>query len=84
MHANNTVNGMVTIRASKSEKIMQKEFESHIDFHSRSYITFIHLERWFGQKLDFILCIYITAAIFVLIITRGSILFGVFNNDAEN
>ena len=72
VHANNTVNGIITIRSCNSESLMLKEFEGHIDFHTRCYLTFIYLERWFGQKLDFILSFYIAAAIFILILTKGS------------
>ena len=66
------MNGMITIRACNSESLMLKEFEGHVDDHSRCYLTFINLERWFGQKLDFILSFYIAAAIFILILTKGN------------
>ena len=48
----NSISGISVIRSSKNEDKFFKEFKVHIDYHTRSSITFTCINRWFAVRLD--------------------------------
>ncbi|XP_057653043.1 ATP-binding cassette sub-family C member 4-like [Diorhabda carinulata] len=63
-HLNSTLNGIVTIRASKTEDILKDEFDAHQDVHTAAWYLTIGCMDSFGLWLD-ILCIIFLACIIV-------------------
>ena len=57
----NTIAGLMTIRACKNEKRFIKEFENHLDNHTKTCIIYAALNRWFAFRLDVILLVYVVA-----------------------
>lgn len=55
----NTISGLVTIRACKNEQIFNEEFQNHLDNHTKTTLIYGGLNRWFGFRLDIVLCAYI-------------------------
>ncbi|KAG5885794.1 hypothetical protein JTB14_031511 [Gonioctena quinquepunctata] len=74
-HVNATLNGISTIRASRVEDIVIREFDDHQDTHtSASYLTIV-CSSFFGLWLD-IVCVVFTACVvfsFVLIYSVSSV-----------
>jgi len=48
----NSISGISVIRSSKNEDKFFKEFKVHLDYHTRSSITFTCINRWFAIRLD--------------------------------
>lgn len=71
VHANSSLAGLATIRASGNKEKFYREFETHYDSHSKAYFSFICIQRWFSIRLDFIVLIYIIFAIFSSIVAKG-------------
>jgi ABC-type multidrug transport system fused ATPase/permease subunit len=73
IHVNNTINGIHTIRAARLEKMAKEDFQAYSDDHTTLKHTFVTLERWFGQKLDIMIVLYLISAIFSLIFTKDTL-----------
>ena len=71
VHANSTLSGISTIRASNKMKIFNKEFETHLDYHTRAYFAFICTQRWFSLRLDLIVCFFMMFAVYSSILAKG-------------
>ena len=48
---NNTISGLATIRSTKNEDKLNEEFYAHSDFHTRSVMAFMYVNRWLGVRL---------------------------------
>ena len=51
VHVNNTISGLATIRSTKAEEKLNEEFYCHSDYHTRSVMAFIYVNRWLGVRL---------------------------------
>lgn len=51
VHLNNTLSGLVLIRAANKQEKINKEFYEIMDFHTRSVTTFLYINRWFAIRL---------------------------------
>uniref|UniRef100_A0A4W3I4Q7 ATP binding cassette subfamily C member 4 (PEL blood group) n=1 Tax=Callorhinchus milii TaxID=7868 RepID=A0A4W3I4Q7_CALMI len=67
-HLSSSLEGIWTIRATKTEPQFQAKFDDHQDLHSEAWFLFLTTSRWFAVRLD-VLC-----AIFVTTVAFGSIL----------
>lgn len=73
IHANSTIEGIITIRASKKEDILVKEFDAHYDYHTRAHFGFFVVHRWFGLRLDFLCSVYTIITLFACIFLRDNL-----------
>lgn len=51
VHVNNTLSGLVSIKAARMDATLNKEFFVHTDYHTRAVTTFLFINRWFGSRL---------------------------------
>lgn len=71
-HVSATINGLTTIRAARSEVMLEDEFDVHQDSHTSAwYLTIVCISS-FGLWLDLLCFIFITCVIFGFIITSQS------------
>lgn len=73
VHTNNTIEGIAIIRASGTEQILCREFETHNDNHSRAFFGFLGAHRWFGLRLDFLCSVYAITTLFGYIFFKDHI-----------
>uniref|UniRef100_A0A669C2N7 Multidrug resistance-associated protein 4 n=1 Tax=Oreochromis niloticus TaxID=8128 RepID=A0A669C2N7_ORENI len=66
-HLSSSLNGLSTIRASRSEEKLTKDFDVHQDLHSEAWFLFLMTSRWFALRLDSICSIFITLTAFGLV-----------------
>uniref|UniRef100_A0A668SA07 Multidrug resistance-associated protein 4 n=1 Tax=Oreochromis aureus TaxID=47969 RepID=A0A668SA07_OREAU len=66
-HLSSSLNGLSTIRASRSEEKLTKDFDAHQDLHSEAWFLFLMTSRWFALRLDSICSIFITLTAFGLV-----------------
>ena len=71
IHANNTIEGLSTIRVSKCASLLTQEFHEHCDNHSRAFFAFHCCHRWFGFRLDLLCSVYTFITLFASIFLRG-------------
>lgn len=62
-HINASLGGLTTIRASKAQQILIKEFDKHLDLNSSSTYMVISAARCFGYYLDLLCLVYIATII---------------------
>ncbi|XP_043548623.1 multidrug resistance-associated protein 4 [Chiloscyllium plagiosum] len=67
-HLSSSLQGVWTIRATKTEQQFQAKFDEHQDLHSGTWFLFLSTSRWLAVRLD-ALC-----AVFVSIVAFGSII----------
>ncbi|XP_067890479.1 multidrug resistance-associated protein 4 isoform X2 [Heterodontus francisci] len=67
-HLSSSLQGIWTIRATKTEQQFQAKFDEHQDLHSETWFLFLSTSRWLAVRLD-ALC-----AVFVSTVAFGSIL----------
>uniref|UniRef100_A0A3B4GJ00 Multidrug resistance-associated protein 4 n=1 Tax=Pundamilia nyererei TaxID=303518 RepID=A0A3B4GJ00_9CICH len=75
-HLSSSLNGLSTIRASRSEEKLKKYFDAHQDLHSEAWFLFLMTSRWFALRLDSICSIFITLTAFGLILLRDGLVAG--------
>uniref|UniRef100_A0A668S4I0 Multidrug resistance-associated protein 4 n=1 Tax=Oreochromis aureus TaxID=47969 RepID=A0A668S4I0_OREAU len=75
-HLSSSLNGLSTIRASRSEEKLTKDFDAHQDLHSEAWFLFLMTSRWFALRLDSICSIFITLTAFGLILLRDGLVAG--------
>uniref|UniRef100_A0A669CZP7 Multidrug resistance-associated protein 4 n=1 Tax=Oreochromis niloticus TaxID=8128 RepID=A0A669CZP7_ORENI len=75
-HLSSSLNGLSTIRASRSEEKLTKDFDVHQDLHSEAWFLFLMTSRWFALRLDSICSIFITLTAFGLILLRDGLVAG--------
>uniref|UniRef100_A0A3P8RDG4 Multidrug resistance-associated protein 4 n=1 Tax=Astatotilapia calliptera TaxID=8154 RepID=A0A3P8RDG4_ASTCA len=75
-HLSSSLNGLSTIRASRSEEKLKKDFDAHQDLHSEAWFLFLMTSRWFALRLDSICSIFITLTAFGLILLRDGLVAG--------
>lgn len=68
-HINATLEGLTTIRASKVQKILIKQFDKHQDLHSSATHMNMTASRAFGFYLDVFCISYIATIIFTFLAT---------------
>lgn len=66
-HFNASLNGLVTIRASKAEKRLKQEFDKHQDAHTSAWFLTIACISAFGLWLDFICIAFVATITFAFI-----------------
>ena len=71
VHTSNSILGLTTIRASKSQNILIKEFDNHSNNNTEAYFAFITSNRWFAIRLDIIVAIYSIIVIYSCIIAKS-------------
>eukprot|EP00794_Sanderia_malayensis_P016216 gene16216-17849_t len=64
-HLSATLEGLASIRAFKATRIVEDEFYECQDHSSDGWFLFINGGRWFGQRLDLILALFVISAIFI-------------------
>ncbi|CAG9858692.1 unnamed protein product [Phyllotreta striolata] len=57
-HVNSTLNGIITVRASKAEDILMDEFDDHQDAHTGAWYLLIACMSSFGLWLDMICLVF--------------------------
>eukprot|EP00794_Sanderia_malayensis_P005601 gene5601-6290_t len=67
-HLSATLEGLASIRAFKATRIVEDEFYECQDHSSDGWFLFINGARWFAQKLDLILALFVISAIFIPLI----------------
>ncbi|XP_018322247.1 multidrug resistance-associated protein 4-like [Agrilus planipennis] len=71
-HLNATFNGLTTIRASKSESILAKEFDYHQDTHTSAWYITIACFSAYGLWVDLLSVIFITCVTYsFILISQG-------------
>ncbi len=63
-HLSSTLEGLSSIRAYKAVKIVTDEFNECQDHCSDGWLLYITAARWFAQRLDSVLLIFIAIVIF--------------------
>ena len=63
-HFSETLEGLPTIRASQAVDVVIKEFYQCQDHQSDGWYMFFSTSKWFGQRLDIIVLIFVVAAIY--------------------
>ncbi|KAL2644293.1 hypothetical protein R1flu_011880 [Riccia fluitans] len=68
-HFAQTLQGLTSVRAYGIEAAMHDHFRDLIDANHRAMISFLHLSRWLGTRLDFTaaICVATTALLAVLL-----------------
>ena len=70
VHVNNTLDGMLTIRACKNNQLFCNEFDQHMNNYTKVCSSTIHVQRWFQCRLDLISALFAAVAIFSSILGR--------------
>ncbi|CAG0903212.1 unnamed protein product [Darwinula stevensoni] len=60
-HLSASLNGLATIRASRTESIFMQEFDNHQDRHTSAWFLFLSGTRWLGIWLDWLIVVYLAA-----------------------
>ncbi len=68
----NTISGLATIRANRSENKFYDQFTMHLDNNTRATAAFINTTRWFGSRLDWIAAVYVFITIFSCILLKSN------------
>jgi ATP-binding cassette, subfamily C (CFTR/MRP), member 1 len=68
-----TLNGLFTIRAFKSESRFQRQIEERINANQRPYLYGFTTNRWLGMRMDFISGLITQTLATVAIFGRGSV-----------
>ncbi|CAG7835020.1 unnamed protein product, partial [Allacma fusca] len=63
-HLSATLQGLTTIRASKSEEILIKQFDGYQNIHSSVFYVFMGGDRWFGIWLEMISMLFIVFVVY--------------------
>lgn len=66
-HMTTSVNGMMTIRAFKAQKMLTQEFDHLQDRHTSSWFLFIAANRCFAMWIDFFTYTFIATCVYTLI-----------------
>jgi hypothetical protein len=72
IHATSTAAGLVTIRASKNQEVLVREFETHYDDHTKAYFAVVCVNRWFGIRLGNIVVFYTVFIVYACIAAKGN------------
>ncbi|XP_025405411.1 probable multidrug resistance-associated protein lethal(2)03659 isoform X2 [Sipha flava] len=72
-HMNESLQGLITIRAYKAEDMLFREFDKHQDLHSSAWYSFISTNQAFGLWLDTVCYFYICIVIFSFLIIGNDI-----------
>ncbi|KAG7200525.1 hypothetical protein KM043_001089 [Ampulex compressa] len=67
-HVNSSMLGLTTIRSSKAEMIVRKEFDVHQDVHTRAYFLTISTSTAFGFALDIVSIAFVAFVTYSFII----------------
>ncbi|XP_034938713.1 multidrug resistance-associated protein 4-like [Chelonus insularis] len=67
-HVNSSLSGLTTIRSSKSQELVRKEFDSFQNVHSSACSTVIFTSAWFGLWLDVVTILFVTLITYCFII----------------
>ncbi|XP_077301168.1 ATP-binding cassette sub-family C member 4-like [Arctopsyche grandis] len=66
-HVTSSLNGIVTIRASRSQYKLVKEFDSRQDIHTTAFNSYIVFNATIGYWLDIICLVFLTCICFVFV-----------------
>ncbi|GLV41553.1 uncharacterized protein CBL_06782 [Carabus blaptoides fortunei] len=68
-HVSASLDGLTTIRASGAQFLLQKEFDTHQDLHTRSWFLIIGTQSAFGFCLDLISVLFLAIVTFSFMLT---------------
>ncbi len=70
IQVNNTLTGMLTIRACQNIEIFHRNFEQNLDSYTKVCNSSIHVQRWFQSRLDLICSLFAAVAILFSILGK--------------
>lgn len=70
VHLNNTISGLITIRATKIQSKLFQEFNALTDYHTRAVSSYVYINRWFSCRLEWIANTFIFLTVFSSIIIK--------------
>lgn len=65
---------MITIRASRSTEILEKDFDAKVNNHTKTYAPLVGVQRWFQIRLDVIASTYGMIAVLSSVFGKSNIL----------
>lgn len=71
-HVSASLDGLTTIRASGAQFLLQKEFDTHQDLHTRSWFLIIGTTSAFGFCLDVISVLFLAIVTFSFMLADTS------------
>ncbi|XP_072883242.1 ATP-binding cassette sub-family C member 4 isoform X2 [Hemitrygon akajei] len=63
-HLSSSLQGLWTIRATRTEQQFQAKFDEHQDLHSETWFLFLTTSRWLAVRLDGLCAIFVTVVAF--------------------
>ncbi|XP_069746450.1 ATP-binding cassette sub-family C member 4 isoform X3 [Narcine bancroftii] len=72
-HLSSSLQGLWTIRATKTESQFQAKFDEHQDLHSETWFLFLSTSRWFAVRLDVLCAVFVTAVAFSSILISNQV-----------
>ncbi|XP_072332338.1 ATP-binding cassette sub-family C member 4 isoform X2 [Scyliorhinus torazame] len=72
-HLSSSLQGVWTIRATKTEPQFQAKFDEHQDLHSETWFLFLSTSRWLAVRLDALCAIFVSAVAFGCIIIANQL-----------
>ncbi|XP_051881887.1 multidrug resistance-associated protein 4 isoform X2 [Pristis pectinata] len=72
-HLSSSLQGLWTIRATKTEQQFQAKFDEHQDLHSETWFLFLSTSRWLAVRLDVLCAVFVTAVAFSSIIIANQL-----------
>ncbi|XP_078077780.1 ATP-binding cassette sub-family C member 4 isoform X2 [Mustelus asterias] len=72
-HLSSSLQGIWTIRATKTEPQFQAKFDEHQDLHSETWFLFLSTSRWLAVRLDALCAIFVSAVAFGSIIIANQL-----------
>ncbi|XP_078402042.1 ATP-binding cassette sub-family C member 4 isoform X2 [Cetorhinus maximus] len=75
-HLSSSLQGIWTIRATKTEPQFQAKFDEHQDLHSETWFLFLSTSRWLAVRLDALCTVFVTAVAFGSIIMANHLVAG--------
>ncbi|XP_038673881.1 multidrug resistance-associated protein 4 [Scyliorhinus canicula] len=72
-HLSSSLQGVWTIRATKTEPQFQAKFDEHQDLHSETWFLFLSTSRWLAVRLDALCAIFVSSVAFGSIIIANQL-----------
>ncbi|XP_078259159.1 ATP-binding cassette sub-family C member 4 [Rhinoraja longicauda] len=72
-HLSSSLQGLWTIRATRTEKQFQAKFDEHQDLHSETWFLFLSTSRWLAVRLDALCAVFVTSVAFSSIVIANQL-----------
>ncbi|XP_067842586.1 multidrug resistance-associated protein 4 isoform X2 [Heptranchias perlo] len=72
-HLSSSLQGLWTIRATKTEQQFQAKFDEHQDLHSETWFLFLSTSRWLAVRLDALCAVFVNSVAFGSIIIANQL-----------